>query len=222
MQVHDFHRRQVGGIPALSFLVATRINPTEEFDIEDEDASVTLLRVMDRADLPSESEATAIRVDLSRRVSGDTSVNWESERVMDPETSNLLSFAGLRCRVIGTFYVRRKYEPNRTSESSLAFGSDISNYYPNQGLKVYKPKGEALSRIVNFREEPTRHETEIGFVRYASTHRQFQSVDDVPVKITPDDLSGQKTALFGMTRTGKSNTVKIIASSVFAMRWGFR
>ena len=169
VQVHDFHRRQVGGIPALSFLVATRINPTAEFDIEDEDASVTLLRVMDRADLPSESEATAIRVDLSRRVSGDTSVNWESERVMDPETSNLLSFAGLRCRVIGTFYVRRKYEPNRTSESRLAFGSDISNYYPNQGLKVYKPKGEALSRIVNFREEPTKHETEIGFVRYAST-----------------------------------------------------
>ena len=36
VQVHDFHRRQVGGIPALSFLVATRIDPTADFDTEDE------------------------------------------------------------------------------------------------------------------------------------------------------------------------------------------
>ena len=219
VQLHDFHRRKVGGIPALSFLIATRIDPAAEFDIQDEDASAILLRVMDRADLPSEAEATAIRVELSRRVSGDTSLNWESDGVMDPETSNLLSFAGLRCRVIGTFYVRRNDDQGQATESRLAFGADISNYYPNQGLKVYKPKGNALSRIVNFREEPTKHETEIGFVRYASTNRQFQSVDDVPVMITPEDLSGQKTALFGMTRTGKSNTLKTIASAVFAMRW---
>ena len=219
VQVHDFHRRQVGGIPALSFLVATRIDPMADFDTEDEDASIILLRVMDRADLPSEAEATAIRVELSRRVSGDTGVSWESDAVMDPETSNLLSFAGLKCRVIGTFYVRKEQRPGQAPESRLAFGADISNYYPNQGLKVYKPKGEALSTIVNFRGEPTQHETEVGYVRYASTNRQFQAVDDVPVKITPDDLSGQKTALFGMTRTGKSNTVKTIASTVFAMRW---
>ena len=219
VQVHDFHRRQVGGIPALSFLVATRIDPTADFDTEDEDASIILLRVMDRADLPSEAEATAIRVELSRRVSGDTLVNWESDAVMDPETNNLLSFAGLKCRVIGTFYVRKEQPPGQAPESRLAFGADISNYYPNQGLKVYKPKGTALETIVNFRGEPTQHETQVGHVRYASTNRQFQAVDDVPVRITPEDLSGQKTALFGMTRTGKSNTVKIIASAVYAMRW---
>lgn len=103
--------------------------------------------------------------------------------------------------------------------SRLSFGADISNYYPNRGLKVYKPKGNALRKIVNYRQEPTQHEVTIARVRYASTNRQFQSVDNVPVSITPEDLSGQKTALFGMTRTGKSNTVKAIASAVFAMRW---
>ncbi len=219
LQVHDHHRRKVGGIPALSFLVATRISPDEDFDVESEDASVILLRVMDRVDLPSEDVATGIRVELSRQVSGDPNRNWEEDGVMDPETSHLLSFAGIKCRVIGTFYVTRENRPGQAPQSILSFGSDISNYYPNRGLKVYKPKGKALSKIVNYRSEPTQHETEIGFVRYASTHRQFQSVDDVPVRITPEDLSGQKTALFGMTRTGKSNTVKIIASSVFAMRW---
>lgn len=35
----------------------------------------------------------------------------------------------------------------------------------------------------------------------------------------PADLLGQKTALFGMTRTGKSNTTKIILKSVFGLRF---
>ena len=219
VQVHDYYRRQVGGIPALSFLVATRINPDEQFDAHAEDASVILLRVMDRANLPSDDEAIMVRVELSREVSGKIGVNWESQEVMDPETSHLLSFAGVNCRVIGTFYITQENIPGQPPTPRLSFGADISNYYPNQGLKVYKPKGDALSKIVNYRSEPSRHEVEIGHVRYASTNRQFQSVDDVQVSITPQDLSGQKTALFGMTRTGKSNTVKTIASAVFQMRW---
>lgn len=36
--------------------------------------------------------------------------------------------------------------------------------------------------------------------------------------IYPADLLSQKSALFGMTRTGKSNTTKIIAKSVFELR----
>jgi hypothetical protein len=56
-------------------------------------------------------------------------------------------------------------------------------------------------------------------VRYASSHRAFQQVDGVPVSITPTDLLGQKTALFGMTRTGKSNTTKIVLKTIFELRW---
>ena len=104
------------------------------------------------------------------------------------------------------------------------FGSDISNYYLNRGLKVFKPRAEVLARIVNFRapmifagiQIPMVH---IGHVRYASTNRRFQQVASVPVSITPTDLLGQKTALFGMTRTGKSNTTKIILEAIFALRW---
>ncbi len=59
----------------------------------------------------------------------------------------------------------------------------------------------------------------IGDVRYASTNRPFQQISGVPVSLTPTDLLAQKTALFGMTRTGKSNTTKIILKSVFALRW---
>ncbi len=59
----------------------------------------------------------------------------------------------------------------------------------------------------------------IGEVRYASTNRAFQGVRNVPVTIIPEDLLGQKSALFGMTRTGKSNTTKIIAKAVFDLRY---
>ena len=63
------------------------------------------------------------------------------------------------------------------------------------------------------------HSVKIGEVRYASTDRPFQEISRVPVEITPTDLLNQRTALFGMTRTGKSNTTKIILKSIFQLRW---
>lgn len=223
LQIHDFHRQQVGGIPALCFLVASRVNPQTTPDARLEDASVILLRVMDHADLPNAEEAKRVRVETAQRVSGEVGVNWDDRTVMDATTHQLLSYAGVRCRVIGTFYMTDS-GIDSAPNWQLCFGSDISNYYPNRGLKVFKPRGEVLARIVNFRDPiifaglriPMVH---IGHVRYASTNRRFQQVASVPVSVTPTDLLGQKTALFGMTRSGKSNTTKIILKSIFALRW---
>ena len=62
VQIHDFHRQRVGGIPALSFLIATRINPGGLADVRQEDASIVLLRVLDKANLPNADEALRVRV----------------------------------------------------------------------------------------------------------------------------------------------------------------
>jgi len=220
VQIHDYHRALVGGIPALSFLVATRIIDPGDFDPTREDSCVVLLRVLDQADLPNAQEALRVRVESAQRVSGDSSRTWDDRGVMDPLTHQLLSYAGVRCRVLGTFYVGEAGD----GRYALTFGSDISNYYPNQGLKVHKPRGSALAQIVNYRD-PRRHDdgdhplVPVGAMRYASTNRPFQNVSDVKVAITPTDLLGQKTALFGMTRTGKSNTTKIILKAIFGLRW---
>lgn len=219
VQIHDYHRQAVGGIPALSFLIATRIVPSSQFDIRQEDASVILLRVLDKANLPNADEALRVRVENAQRVSGEIDKNWDDRGVMDPTTHNLLSYAGVRCRVLGTYYISMSEQGYR-----LTFGSDLSNYYPNRGLKVFKPRGKFLEAIANYRgehadESAAGYIVRIGQVRYASTHRPFQQIDGVPVSITPLDLLGQKTALFGMTRTGKSNTTKIILQSIFALRW---
>ena len=223
VQIHDYHRQQVGGIPALSFLIATRVDLSNPIDVRQEDASILLLRVLDHADLPNADEALRVRVENAQRVSGEVQKHWDDRTVMDPTTHNLLSYAGVRCRVLGTFFVTNVVIDDEP-EFRLAFGSDLSNYYPNRGLKVFKPRGSILEAIANFRDprtsdEETQQLVPIGTVRYASTHRAYQMIDGVSVSITPNDLLGQKTALFGMTRTGKSNTTKIILKSIFALRW---
>lgn len=219
VEIHDFHRQKVGGIPSLSFLIATRINPDDDkIDYTKEDTSLILLRVMDAAPLPNEEEARRIRADAAKKTAGDEK-HWDESGVMDASTHHLLSYAGVECRVIGTFYL----EPGPAHDLVLKFGSDLANYYPNRGLKVYKPNGSALQTIVNFRDpsrdEGVRAEVTVGEVRYASTNRSFQGVSEVEVRLTPQDLRGQKTALFGMTRIGKSNTTKIIARTIFELRF---
>jgi len=221
VQIHDFHRRKVGGIPALSFLLATRVI-SGPIDIREEDASIILLRVMDKADLPNAEEALRVRVENAQRVSGEIGKNWDDREVMDPTTYHLLSYAGIRCRVMGTYYIS-EFQAAGRSEYCLTFGSDLSNYYPNRGLKVFKPRSKILETIANFRHVLSGDQrvelVPVGAVRYASSHRPFQKIDGVSVNLVPTDLLGQKTALFGMTRTGKSNTTKIILRAIFALRW---
>jgi len=226
--IHDFHRAKVGGIPSLSFLIATRVDPNSpDIDFKAEDASFVLLRVMDAAALPQDKEAERIRVETAQRISGEIEKHWDDAGTMDFRTKNLLGFAGVQCRIIGTFFLEENGH-NGEEPLNLKFGSDISNYYPNRGLKVYKPNGKALELIVNY-SDPSNiqahvekygntEKVKLGFVRYASTNRKYQQIDDVPVYIYPADLLSQKSALFGMTRTGKSNTTKIIAKSVFELR----
>ena len=90
-------------------------------------------------------------------------------------------------------------------------------------MKVYKPDSTTLSDIVNFiRQYGTQssagNRIRIGRVRYAASERAGDDTALVAVNVDPRDLLARRTALFGMSRTGKSNTTKIIASAVFRLR----
>ena len=221
VQIHNYHKREVGGIPSLCFLVATRISPDDEnIPLFEEDSSVILLRVMDATSLPDSAQSDEIMSERARSVSGETAPNKHIDNVMDEHTRERFGYAGVNCRILGTFYA----EQIDNDSPFLCFGSDISNYYPSRGLKVYKPVGKALYAIVNYirpadkKEMLTNIPVQLGRVRYASTDRKKQNVDNVGVNIYPADLLTQKTAVFSMTRIGKSNTMKIIAQSVYNMR----
>ncbi len=62
---------------------------------------------------------------------------------------------------------------------------------------------------------PSKLEFDIGNVRYASSDINF--INNAKVKIFPSDFIKQKTGIFGMTRTGKSNTVKNIIKNVISL-----
>lgn len=225
VQVHDHHRRGVGGIPHLSYLVASRIQHWKKpISWAEEDSCVLLLRVLGAAPTPSDMIDGIVRAEAARRATGNETDHWETMEYMDGYTRHQLSFAGLTCEVVGTFYLGRQNDTTG-AELELRFGTDINNFYPNQGLKVYKPVSEALREIVNFRDPSLTPEhalrdytVPIGHVRYASTNRLMQGVDEVDVWIPPVDLLAQRTALFGMSRTGKSNTTKIIARAIYNLR----
>ena len=59
----------------------------------------------------------------------------------------------------------------------------------------------------------------IGQIRYAAALDAGRP-ESIPVRMTTRDIVAQRTALFGMTRTGKSNTVKTLARAVFELRLG--
>ena len=115
---------------------------------------------------------------------------------------------------------------------ALRLGSDIESYFQAPHLEVYRPTGAALEAIVNYvsperaaaaREEARRlglpgelPRFPIGTVRYTSTDRLHRGGDCAPAvfHLNAVDFLARRTAVFGMTRTGKSNTVKQLVSVV--------
>jgi hypothetical protein len=191
---NDHWKEKVGGIPAGAFLTAV-------YDNDSIHPEVVLLRVLGSTPLPSDSDVVAAMVDhYKENVGGNLSGGK-----LDSYTRYEFQFSGLECRVLGSFY--------RGTDGNTYFGADVDNFYGPNNYSVYKPSGKVLEYIVNFREgvglPGGPGDRRIGEVRYASSRRHPQGMS-VPVYVSAFDYLGKRTALFGMTRTGKSNTVKMI------------
>ena len=216
--VHDALREGVGGVPHGCLLLAARIRPDDVLpnDSGGDRLSLLLLRALGSSPLPNDIEMQQARLDAGKRAS-DSPHNWDEERNTDQFTLHQMRYAGLRCSILGTFRLARP-DPG---EQRLTFGSDIDNFYAGQGMKVYKPVGAALERIANFTldGETSAGRVRIGEIRYAVA-LDDRRPESVPVRVTTRDVVAQRTALFGMTRTGKSNTVKTLARAVFELRLG--
>ncbi|MFJ8966815.1 ATP-binding protein [Lentzea sp. NPDC102401] len=189
---NDKWKQTVGGVPAGAFLLAL-YNGEPEID------EAVLLRVLKPTKLPTDDDMVMAMVDHYKEVPRD-----DSGSPLDSYTRAEFQFSGLECRVIGTFY--------RDSDNTIRFAGDMDNFYAPHNYKVVKPTGKVLEYIVNFREDGIpggKGDERIGKVRYSSSLRHPAGVD-VPVFVSPLDFLGKRTALFGMTRTGKSNSVKKI------------
>jgi Helicase HerA, central domain len=213
---HDKWKEDVGGIPQYAFLLATAREIGSGGGDDDE---VLLLRVEGTAPLSLERDLQAVREEalrdaLSKKQDPSPSVILDVN--LDPFTKNRVSFTGLDCRIIGTFY-----EDNQDGKVVLEFGHDVDNFYATATYRVFKPVGDGLSALASY-IKPTDDPVEmvrIGAVRYSSTRRRtlIAKQADIPVEVNVYDFIGNKTGMFGMTRMGKSNTMKTVAARVFAV-----
>jgi DNA helicase HerA-like ATPase len=199
--VADAWKQKAKGIPQGTFLLAY-------YENEAGVAEALLLRALRPTKLPTDSDIISSMIEYYKdnlRMTG-------KESQLDSFTRYEFSFSGLECRILGTFY--------KDEHSKTHFGADVENFYSAHNYSVVKPNPDVLEAIVNFREgEIAGNPTDIrlGKVRYSSARRFQAQDDDVPVFVSPKDFLGKRTALFGMTRTGKSNTVKIIIQATVLM-----
>lgn len=216
--IHDRLRQDVGGVPHGCLLLATRIKTDGAPPGPEEDgAFLLLLRALKSSPLPNDIEMKQARL-LAGQRAAQTPDTWDQEDKTDLLTLDQMRYAGAHCRIMGTFRMERDEE---TGKWRMAFGGDIDNFYAGQGMKVYKPAGAALKTIANYRKHETIDNSApvpIGKLRYAAAIRDQNAAEAVPVSMMPGDLVARRTALFGMTRTGKSNTTKTIASAIFKLR----
>jgi hypothetical protein len=212
---NDLWKIGVLGIPHNAFLVAASFDPDGFAAVPQEEREVILLRVVRTARLPQDDDLVRAKVDHFQQQRGAYESTGASD--YDDITRNQMQFGGLECRVLGTFYVK---------EGELYLGSDLESFVTAGRLNVYRPRGEALRMVVNHVDPLRRRRAieeaqqlgiedpiqdfRIGTVRYTSTdrlHRRDEG-ERVPVTIQPSDFLARRTAVLGMTRTGKSNMVK--------------
>lgn len=193
--INDYWKNKVNGIPQGTFLLAF-------YDNEEEVSEALLLRALRPAKLPTDNDVISSMIEYYK---DNLSTSGKGNQ-LDQFTKYEFSFSGLECRVLGTFY---------KVNDKLEFGADVENFYSPNNYRVFKATDQVLMQIVNQRDSDiiagNENEFEIGYVRYSSSRRFNQENSKlVKVYINPKDFLGKRTALFGMTRTGKSNTVKKI------------
>jgi hypothetical protein len=221
IMTNDLWKTKALGVPHNCFLVAASFNPKAFASSAIEEREVILLRVVSSAKLPQDDDLVRTKIDHFQR---QTEIyRPEGVRDYDDITRNQMQFGGLKCRVLGTFY---------QMDNELWLGSDLESFVNAARLNVYRPRKEALQIIVNhidpLRKRAALEEAQelglkkpvapfqIGTVRYTSTdrsHRRNES-EKVAVCIQPSDFLARRTAVLGMTRTGKSNMVKQMVSVV--------
>ncbi|MGD1825357.1 Helicase HerA central domain-containing protein [Chromobacterium violaceum] len=194
----DAWKEKALGIPQGCFLLAYYDCDPDKTGLQE----ALLLRVIEPSELPTDRDMVSSMVEYYKDFIRTGS---DKQSQLDQYSRYEFGFSGVRCRVLGCFYL---------DESGKAvFGADVENFYSAHNYSVIKPSEEFLNQIVNYRSSGIpggEGDIRIGKVRYSSSMRFGNLTPDVPMYVKAKDFSGKRTALFGMTRTGKSNTIKKI------------
>jgi hypothetical protein len=188
----DPYKIAVGGIPRGSFLIMT---PNTQGGLP---PHFTLLRVTGVSPTPLSNQVQQTYFELHKKSMPELDVWTQSE----------LQWGALDCDVLGMFYA------DPTDTRRLQFSGDVNNVVSAHRYKVFAPDEPLLRMIVNGTVKPLDQQV-LGKLRTMECGLlSSASVPDIPVNISMADFKGCRTAMFGKTRLGKSNVVKLIAQGM--------
>jgi hypothetical protein len=193
----DPWKRKCGGVPRNSFVIV-KVNPNVAGV---DDAILATRLILGRV---TESVPTPVETDIQSTIFQVHKV----QAIVDPLTNKELQWGALKATILGTYY---------DGDGEIGFGNDVDTFLAAHTYEVYVPTDEQLSTLINS-FVPKHSSIRIGSLRYTETPPPEKSLE-VPVLVDPMDFigrgSGNRTALFGKTRMGKSNAIKVIADTIF-------
>lgn len=189
----DPYKRAVGGLPRGSFLIMAPDS------LQGMPPHFTLLRVTATAPTPLTRDVQQTYFELHKKSMPDLDI-W---------TRGELQWGALSADVLGMYF------PDPSDANQLKFSGDVNNVVSAHRYKVYSPTAELLNLVVNG-IVPESNRFPIGKLRLTECTLPFADVPqhEIDVLVSTDIFRGFRTAMFGKTRLGKSNVVKIIAQSL--------
>jgi len=192
----DPFKLAVGGVPRNSLLIMVPDSLLKDNSLP---PHFTLLRVLDSAPTPLSKEVQQTYFELQKRSMPELDVFTQSE----------LQWGALETAVLGMFY------PHPEKMGEVEFSGDLNNFVSAHKYRVYAPNDELLNLIINS-TVPKENRFPIGKLRLTECGLSLPGKPhpNVTVYVSTKDFMGTRTALFGKTRLGKSNVVKLIAQSI--------
>jgi hypothetical protein len=192
----DPFKLAVGGVPRNSLLIMVPDSLLKDNSLP---PHFTLLRVLDAAPTPLSKEVQQTYFELQKRSMPELDVFTQSE----------LQWGALKTAVLGMFY------PHPEKMGEVEFSGDLNNFVSAHKYRVYAPNDELLNLIINS-TVPKENRFPIGKLRLTECRLSLPGKPhpNVTVYVSTKDFMGTRTALFGKTRLGKSNVVKLIAQSI--------
>ena len=183
----------VGGVPRNSLLIMA---PTT---LDSVPPHFTLLRVLESAPTPLSQDVQQTYFELQKKSMPELDVFTQSE----------LQWGALKTSVLGMFY------PHPEKANQVEFSGDLNNFVSAHKYRVYAPCDDLLNLIVNSLVL-SNGRFSMGKLRMTECRLPLpgKSTPNVDVNVTTNDFMGCRTAMFGKTRLGKSNVVKLIAQSL--------
>lgn len=189
----DPFKLAVGGVPRNSLLIMV----PSSFDSLP--LHFTLLRVLESAPTPLSRDVQQTYFELQKKSMPEVDIFTQSE----------LQWGALKTGVLGMFY------PHPDIKDTVEFAGDMNNFVSAHKYRVYAPDDDLLDLIINSMV-PKQNQFGLGELRLTECRLPLfnKPRPKVQVQVSTTDFMATRTAMFGKTRLGKSNVVKLLAQSL--------